>query len=131
MAFELDGVAVDLVLPERQLEQVIGRHQAGDDRRGARAQPASDRDVLAKLEADAVGRVKALEGPHDEVLPALGQRGTADVDRELLCLADLELEVHLKRRGEDVEAWPQVRRGGGCGHQTPAKRHLPEGLIST
>ncbi len=51
-----------------QLEQVVGGEQAGDDRRGARAEAAGERDVRADAESEVVGGVQALEGAHAEVV---------------------------------------------------------------
>ena len=131
MAFQLDRPGVDLLLAEPQLVQVVGRQQAGQDRRRARSQPAGKRDLAADLEAQAVGRVERLERPHAEVRAVGGDGIAPGVDHELALLGNLQLEVQGQGRGEDVEAGAQVRRGSGDADQPAALRHEdPDAPIS-
>ena len=68
MALELGRPRQHLLLGERQLEEVVGGEEAGDDRRRAGAEAAGQRDLAAQPEGDPVGGMQALEGPHDQVV---------------------------------------------------------------
>ena len=82
----------------------------GDERRRARAQPAGQRDVRADPEREAVRRMQARERAHARLRRsrAIVQVG---LDGEAPGLHHLELEVQRQRRGERVEARPEVGRG--------------------
>ncbi len=71
---------------------MVGGGEPGDDRRGAGAEPAGERDLTGDPEGDAVRRVQRLEGAYDEVLAVRGHVEAARLDRELAALLDLELE---------------------------------------
>ena len=88
-----------------ELEQVIGGHQPGDDRRGARPESARQRDVRRDPELEPVGRMEPLERPHHEVVAAARHVEVGD-DRERPGLDHLELEMQRERRGEHVEPRP-------------------------
>jgi hypothetical protein len=123
MALELHGAGVDLLALEPQLEHVVGCRQSGDDRRGGRAESASERDLAANLEPQAVGRMKRLEGSHAQVAAVDRHRLAAPVDRELAGLGDLELEVQREGGGQDVVAGTQVGGGSGYADQAAANGH--------
>jgi hypothetical protein len=57
-----------LLFRQRQLEEVVGGEEPGDDRGGAGTEPTRQRNLTAQAEGDAVGRVQALEGADDEVV---------------------------------------------------------------
>ncbi len=80
VALELDGAGVDLLALEPQLEQVVGGHQPGDDRRRRRAEAAGERDLAANLEPQAVGGMKRLEGSHAQVAAVVRDRLVARVN---------------------------------------------------
>ena len=111
MALEGGGVCVERLAFEPELEQMVRRDQAGDDRRRAGSEPPGERDLAPDLEAQAVGGVQALEGTHAEVRPIGGQIG-AGLDRELARLGDLQLQRERERGREHVVAGTEVRRGG-------------------
>src|SRR5579859_5590505 len=107
-----------------QLKDVIGGHQPGQHGRGARTQAAGQRDLGRNLELKRVGAVEALEPPHDQVGPVLGDiQGT--VYGEAARLLDLDLELERQRGGEDVEPRPEVGRGGRDANQPPAPQAHP------
>ena len=126
MALDRDRALVDLLAAECQLVHVVGRHQARDDRRGARAEAARERDLRSHLEMDAVGRVEVLEGADAEVRAVARKLVLTGVDCELLGLPHLELELKSNRGREHVEAGPKVGRGRGHADEAPAERHQPE-----
>jgi hypothetical protein len=68
------GVALELACVREHvgvdLEHVVGRHQPGDNRRRARAEPAREWDLRADLERELVGRMQPLERTDAEVLAA-------------------------------------------------------------
>ena len=68
MTLDLGRPDQHLLLREGQLEEVVGGEEAGDDRRGAGAEPARQRDLAAQPEGDAVGGMQGLEGAHDQVV---------------------------------------------------------------
>ena len=74
-----------------ELEQVVGRHQAGDDRPRARAEAARRRDLRAYLEREPVRRMQALERPHTQVLAALLDQRLIALHGEPARLGYLEL----------------------------------------
>jgi chromosome partitioning protein len=90
-----------------ELEQVIGSHQAGDDRRAARTQAARQGNLGAYLEGEAVRRMQPLEGPNAEVLPALRDRQLR-LDGEAPRLDDLQFQVQSQRGRHAVEAGTEV-----------------------
>jgi len=93
-----------------ELEHVVGGEQAGDDRRRARAKATGERNLAADAEADAVGRMKALERTNDQV-GAIGRRLEAlGDDLEHAGLDRLDLELEGERGGEDVVARAEVGR---------------------
>ena len=79
-------------------------------RGGARPQPAAERDLRPDPEREPVGRVQPLERRARARL----RRSRGDLrsvsTREAPGLLDLELHVERQRRGERVEARPEVRR---------------------
>ena len=123
MSLELDRVAIDVRRVEAQLVHVIGGKEPGDDGRGARAEAARNRDLAADLKPQAVGWMQALERANAEVLAVAREATVTGVHLELTGLGDLELQMDVQRRGEDVESGAEVRRG--CRHldQAPAAGH--------
>ena len=109
-----------LLAGERQLEEVVGGEEPGDDRRGAGAEAARERDLAAQPEGDAVGGVQALEGPHDEVVAPGRNLEPAGVERELAGLLHLQLQVQRHRRRHRVVAGAEVGRGGGDADESVA-----------
>jgi hypothetical protein len=91
------------------LKKVIGRHQARNDRRRARAQASRQRDLRGDPERERVSRVQALERAHAQVLASLRHRQLR-LDRKLPRLDHLKLQVQRQRRGHAVEAGAEVRR---------------------
>src|ERR1019366_5222378 len=102
---------------------MVGRHQAGHDRRRTRPEPADEGYLGADPERELGGGMQPLERLHDEVGAVAGQVEVS-VHRKLARLGYLDLELHRERRREHVEAGPEVRGGRGHTHQpTPAERH--------
>ena len=123
VALQLARPGQQLLLGEGQLEEVVGGAEAGDDRRGAGAEPAGQRDLAAQAEGDAVGGMQALEGAHDQVVAAGRDIEAARVEGELAGLLDLQLEIERERRSHHVIARPEIGRGGGNADQSMAARH--------
>ena len=127
------GVALDLGGDGQkvgvQLEEVVGGHRAGDDRRGAGAEAAGEWDLAADREREVLGRVQRLEGADAQVasIPRYVEVGD---DLEAPCLLHLDLEVELQCGGEHVEARAEIRRRGGHAHE-PAALHQPSTAAST
>ena len=69
VAFELGRLGQQV---GAELEDRVGRHEAGDDRRRARPEPAGERDVRADRELEVVGRVQRREAAHDQVAAVAG-----------------------------------------------------------
>src|SRR5262249_10608699 len=102
---EVVGVALEL---DAGSEQVVGGAPVpGDggggneperDDRGARAEPALARDVVAEREVPAVGRGAGREGAHTEVVGVVRRAGS-----------ELELVPEVERRRGAVEAGTEVR----------------------
>ena len=118
-------------LRQRQLEEVVGGEEPGDDRRGAGAEPARQRDLAAQPEGDPVGRVQALEGADDEVVAPGRDLEPAGVERELAGLLHLQLEVQRDRRRHRVVAGAEVGRGGGNADESVARGHQSKTARST
>jgi len=112
-----------LLLAQRQLEEVVGGVEAGDDRRRARPQPARQRDLAAKAEGDAVGRVEALEGADEKVVAPGRDVEAPRLELELAGLLDFELEEERHRRRHRVVARSQVGGGGGNADEAAARGH--------
>ena len=127
------GVALDLGGGGQQvgveLEQVVGGHHAGDNRRRARAEATRERDVAVDREPEVVGWMQGGEGPHAEVAPVAGDVEVGD-DLEVAGLLHLDLQVQLQRRGEHVEAGAEIGRGRGHADE-PAALHQPSTARST
>ncbi len=123
VALDPSRVGQQILAGVGQLEEVVGGHQAGDDRRGARAEPAGERDLAADPERDPVGRMEVLEGADDQVA-AVGRRlDPLRDDRELAGLGDLELQLERQSGAEDVVAGTEVRRRGRDADDAPALAH--------
>jgi len=84
-----------------ELEQVVGREQPGDDRRGARAQAPDQRDPRGDPELSVVGPMQTLDGPPEQVSAVpwdveAGHDGEAAVGQALD-------DVHLPERPVPVQ----------------------------
>ena len=80
MALEGDGVGVERLAFEPELEQMVRRDQAGDDRRRAGSEPPGERDLAPDLEAQAVGGVQALEARTQRFDRSVGRSGPASTE---------------------------------------------------
>jgi hypothetical protein len=87
---------------------VIGRGEPGDDRRRARSEPESQRDLAADPKGQPIGRVKALEGANHQVVAPLRKGQVIGLDGELVRLGHLDLQVQRHRRRHDVITRSQV-----------------------
>ena len=114
------GMALQLAREREQvgveLEHVIGRHQARDDRRRARAEAARERDLRADPEGEAVGRVQPLEGAHAEVLAPCARPAGRSRRRTRPSPRPRARACSDERRRHAVEARAQVRRGRRHAH---------------
>ena len=113
VALDLGRVGEHVGRLQRQLIEMVGGEQPGDDRRGAGAEARGERDLAADPKADVAGGAQVLEGAHAEVVAVKGDVEVLGLDREGAGLLHLELEVHGEGRREHVVARPQVGRGGG------------------
>jgi len=127
MALELGRVREQVGI---ELEHVGGRDEPGDVGRGAGPEPAGERHLRADAKREAVGRVQPREPADAEVAP-VARDVELRLDGEAAGLGDLELDVQRERRGEDVEARPEVRRRGGHAHEPAAVHQEPPRTASS
>ncbi len=121
---DLGGAREQVLGRQRQLVEVVRGGEAGDDRRGARAEAAGERDLAADREPEPVRGVQRLEGAHDQVVAAQRQVEPVGDDLELAGLLDLELELEADGGREHVVAGAEVGRGGGDADEAAAAGHL-------
>jgi hypothetical protein len=69
VALEVDRVGVDGLAREAELEQVVGGNQPGDDRGGAGAEAAGERDLGADRKPQSIRGMQSLERLHAEIRP--------------------------------------------------------------
>ena len=110
MPLELGGLDQDVLGLLGQLVEMVGGEQAGDDRRGARAQAGGQRDLALDPERDPVGGPQRLEGAHAEIGAVERNVQPLRLDRERADLLDLELEVHGERGRQHVIARAEIGR---------------------
>ena len=109
-----------------ELEHVVGGEQPGDDRGGARAEAAGQRDLRGDRELErrrpgAGARTPAPRG-------SSRSRGTSSSVwiAKAPGLLDLDLELQRQGRRQHVEARPEVGRRGGHANESPASAASPE-----
>ena len=116
MALERARPGEHLLLREAQLEEVVGGEEAGDDRRGARAEAAGQRDLAAHAEGDRVGGAQALEGADDQVVAVGAHVGATRVEGELARPPAPRARARARpprpSRRSPAPGWPR-RRGRG------------------
>src|SRR5206468_9991984 len=130
VSLQADRLAEDLLARVSPTDPVIREGQAGDDRRGARAQPARERNIRADREGDR--RDRPAREP-EQVAKRPEHLVVVRIDREIAAFpqaADREpggnprgrdLQGEPERQPEAVEPGPQVR--SRCRrHGRPARR---------
>ena len=125
MALDLGRPRQQLLPRQRQLEEMVGGRQPGDDRRRARPEPPRQRDLRAQLERDPVGRSAASRTPARSGCPARSTR-RAHPDRartppSLRPPAPGAAPSPPPSRRTPARGWPRrrerVRVGGGWSSQ--------------
>src|SRR3954469_15090429 len=101
-----------------ELEDVVGRGEPRHDGRGRRAEAGGRRDLGLDAEAEVVGRLERLEGPHAEIRPIERHARHVALDRERAPLLHLELEVEAEGGRHRVIARAEVGRRRGHPHDS-------------
>jgi hypothetical protein len=135
MPLELDAEREQLLVHEPVSRHRLREQQAGDDRRAARAEPATDGDLRAHLEPELArernARAHALECHEHEILAGLRQLAlalAAAQEHALGARVHAHVEEQPEREPQEVEARPEVGGRSGDAH-APARLH--RGIIAT